>query len=624
MEHFSGNPFQHLGREVPQNTIDAKAGNPALISIALKKVAPSEIPDLDALEDVLARCGEAAQLDQNEKSIKFFKNAEALLKKKEIAVLQISDSNTLGVKGPCINGKPFFALLKATGQSRKAETSTGSYGIGKFAPFTVSELRTVFVTTVWQDDGGGWQHYVQGKSVLMSHQDSNGKTRRGTGFWGMKDGCMPIEGVTAAVPKWLQRTNDDGTIAGLAGTTLSIVGFDSAKGWEDILAANILMNFFGAIKRGELEINIEKSHQINSATLPKLLTNPSLIKVADDQEGETGKLQTVQSYLDALDGGEGVAVENTQNLHLGDCQVRILVGEKLPKKVAVLRNGMLITENMQSLKRFGEFKDFVAVLECTSTKGQALLRGMEPPRHDAFEPDRLPPDRRQQGRTALREIAKWVRDMLRRHAQDPVSEVTDLDEMADFFADESDEGAGKKKEENPAGAIIIRARPIKRKSKPTSYQKNPDNLDNIDDEGFESPANENPQGENEGAGEGGTGGGSRNEAAGGDSAGQKGGGGNSRQTSTTALPIRDVRAIPMKGGARRIAFTPLSDGVARIRLQDSGADTNRPLKVMKASIGTIEQGAIEGLKLVAGQRVIVEVDLEEEFNGTVRVVTDAV
>lgn len=521
MEHFSGNPFQHLGREVPQNTIDAKAGNPAIISIALKKVASADIPDLAALQDVFARCGKAAQLDQNEKSIKFFENAQALLKKKEITILQISDSNTLGVKGPCVNGKPFFALLKATGQSRKAETSTGSYGIGKFAPFTVSELRTVFVSTVWQDDEGAWQHYVQGKSVLMSHLDDNGLTRRGTGFWGLKKGCMPIEGVTAAVPAWLRRTNDNGAIAGLAGTTLSIVGFDSAKGWEDILAANIVMNFFGAIDRGELEISIEKSHQINSATLPTLLTNPALIKVADEQEGEVGKLQTVQSYLDALDGGEGVAVENTQNLHLGDCQVRILVGEKLPKKVAFLRNGMLITENMQSLKRFGEFKDFVAILECTSTKGQALLRGMEPPRHDAFEPDRLPPDRRQQGRTALREIAKWVRDMLRRHAQDPVSEVTDLDEMADFFADDSDEGnAGKKKEENPAGAIIIRARPINRKSKP--------------------------------------------------------------------------------------------------------ADTNRPLKIIKASIGTVDQGAIEGLKLIAGHRIVIEVDLDEGFNGTVRVVTDAV
>src|SRR5690606_22124262 len=97
-----------------------------------------------------------------------------------------------------------------------------------------------------------------------------------------------------------------------------------------------------------------------------------------------------------------------------------------------------------------------------------LLRGMEPPRHDAFEPDRLAPDKRAQGKTALREISKWVREMLQRHAQDPVSEVTNIDELADFFADEAEEGTGKKKDENPAGAVIVRARAIKVKSPKSS------------------------------------------------------------------------------------------------------------------------------------------------------------
>ena len=280
----------------------------------------------------MTRCSKAAESDGNEKSSKFFENAQELLKKKHVTILQIVDTNTHGVKGPCVNGMPFFALMKATGQSRKSNTSTGSYGIGKFAPFTVSELRTVFVSTVWQNEHDEWQHYVQGKSVLTSHEDDNGDVRRGTGFWGVRKGCMPVETLTADIPKWLRRTKANGKIDGYAGTALSILGFDATKGWENVLTVNILMNFFGAIKSGELEVTIENGHEINATTLESLLGDVALAKVADEQEGETGRFQTVLSYLKALDAGDGVAVESTENSNLGECQVRILVGENLPKK----------------------------------------------------------------------------------------------------------------------------------------------------------------------------------------------------------------------------------------------------------------------------------------------------
>ena len=56
----------------------------------------------------------------------------------------------------------------------------------------------------------------------------------------------------------------------------------------------------------------------------------------------------------ALKGGAEVEVARTENFHLGACELRILVGENLPKRVAVLRNGMLITEGLPGLKRFSD------------------------------------------------------------------------------------------------------------------------------------------------------------------------------------------------------------------------------------------------------------------------------
>jgi hypothetical protein len=171
-------------------------------------------------------------------------------------VLQIADSNTTGVVGPCELGQPFFALMKATGQSVKASgTAAGSFGIGKFAPYTASAIRTVFVTTVFENTAGKTLHYCQGKSILMSHKVGS-ETHHGVGYWGQRQKCLPLVGHLDEIPPWLRRADPSGTLDGHIGTTLSVLGFERRKGWEQLLAANIAENFFGAIHHGDLEVEI--------------------------------------------------------------------------------------------------------------------------------------------------------------------------------------------------------------------------------------------------------------------------------------------------------------------------------------------------------------------------------
>ncbi|AHE54157.1 hypothetical protein [Sphingomonas sanxanigenens] len=620
IEHFTGNRLQHLGREVPQNTIDAKIGSPARITVSLRKVPVKSVPGISDLKGAVARCAEAAPGEDSEKATKFFADAAKLLDGKDIHVLQLRDANTTGLRGPCVNGKPFFALMKATGQSKKIGTSTGSYGIGKFAPFTVSELRTVFVSTVWADEQDQLHHYVQGKSVLMSHLDADGKTRRGTGFWGVRKQCQPVDSLTSDIPDWLSLADADGKLDGQQGTMLSIIGFTPTKGWQNVLTANIIENFFGAVSRGELEVNIEGGIVISAATLSGLLADPDVKASVSEQAGEPEKFDNVASYLRALEGGTEVHVEKSENYHLGECELRILVGENLPRRVAVLRNGMLITESLQGLIRFGDFKEFAAVLECPTEKGLELLRAMEPPRHDAFEPDRLPPDRRQQGRTALRELATWVRKMLARHAKDPVAEETSLDELAAFFGDEDDEGAAKQKDENPAGAIVIRARAVKPKLGGGTFGGS---AASVDDEAG-GAGDGSGDGDGDGPGEGGGSGGGENDAGGGDRPASDGGASQQRKTQSSGLPLGDVRAVPLTPNSRRVAFTPSESGALVIELQDSGADTNYALAVHAASQGAIKDGRIEGIVAKAGARCIIDVELAQDFQGTLRVVANAI
>ena len=615
MEHFSGSPFRSLGREGTQNALDATKASPAKISISRIDVATSSVPDITGLKSTIQSC-KASAANEGEKATQFFDNAEALLAKPKLSILQFSDSSTKGVRGPCENGYPYFALMKATGQSKKdSGTATGSFGIGKFAPYTVSGLRTVFLTTVWQDGQGKLHHYVQGKSILMSHMEGE-HTHRGTGFWGVKASCQPLIGETEKLPAWLQR---DDSKAEQTGTTLSILGFVPSKDWERVLAASIAESFFGAILRGNLEVEITGGPTLTAATLPEIFEDKEVVGAISDQKEEPETFQNSGHFLRALSSTES-ETEETQNAALGHCRLHILVGEGLPKKVAILRNGMLITSELPGLRRFGEFKEFAAVLECLSEKGNSLLRDMEPPAHDNFEPARLatPPQQRV-GRIALREVAVWVREMLQRHAQDPVAEVTEIDELAEFFGDDETNGdkGSRDGDENPRGALKIRARPLPKKKASTTS----DGPGSVSEGAGGSGDSGDDDGEGEGDSEGGTEGGGGNDSEGGDAS--SGGNGGGKSTSASTLALRNVRAVVLGPNRRRIAFTPQSNGKIKVELEDSGADTNRLLRVKSTSSGEVADGRLK-LSCTPNTRVVIDVELDREFEGTIRVKANAV
>ena len=78
---------------------------------------------------------------------------------------------------------------------------------------------------------------------------------------------------------------------------------------------------------------------------------------------------------------------------------------------------------------------------------------------------------------------------------------------------------------------------------------------------------------------------------------------------------------PTGGG---VAFTPTSSGPINLELQDSGADANYMLDVRGTSQGTVRDGRIEDLQVTAGHRFVIEVELSSSFQGTLRIVANAV
>ena len=416
--NFAGNPIIHLAREVHQNALDACCDEnlPVKVVIKERKVETKTIPNLKELIENFKLCAKSAE-NESDKEKFFFKEALELLNSKTISVLEISDFNTTGMVGPSHNGTPFYAFMKAKGQSKKVNSNaTGSFGIGKSAPYVVSKLRTVFVSTVYEDPKikNKFSQLTQGKSILMSH-DEGDERRRGDGFWGIKTKCQPVDGISECIPDWIQRARAIEDFPNLKGSKLTILGFKGDKNWEDYLALSVAANFFAAIVDDKLNVMIGDNYIINKTTIIDFFESEKISNLIAKEKDERELFGNSKHYLSAYIDHESLVVLESERRDLGLCQLRIFIDNDLPKKVSFLRNGMFITDALNGLKVFSDFKNFVAVVQCLNDKGNQLLRSMEPPKHDSFEPSLLLAKDQRLGKRALKDLAEWVRSMLQEH-----------------------------------------------------------------------------------------------------------------------------------------------------------------------------------------------------------------
>ncbi len=194
--HFLGARMGSLARETIQNSLDAHDGGekPVHVSFEIRSLEVNRGCDpfgRDELRQALTACRERAAQDEDQRAEGELAAALALLETGQVSCLRISDENTTG-----LTDRNWKALVKMQGLSVKqpGNDALGSHGIGKYAPFAVSPLRTVFYWTSFQEDGKAVEK-LQGKSVLMTHDGPHGPTQ-GTGFqWAQE----PVPG--AATPR---------------------------------------------------------------------------------------------------------------------------------------------------------------------------------------------------------------------------------------------------------------------------------------------------------------------------------------------------------------------------------------------------------------------------------------
>lgn len=591
IETFRDSPYASVARETGQNTRDVRADKSKPVKMTFRRIEVpiAEFPAIAAYRNVVDICLDLAKQSGDTKELSFFKQAKAVLSRDSIPVLEIADYNTSGLKGPCVKGTPYHALVKATGVSAKdLVTSGGSFGIGKNAVYAASDLQTAFYSTIYLDDGEA-RFLCQGKTRFRSFAEPGGTEYRSVGYWGDPDRYRPIDD-PANAPEWLRREE--------VGTSIYSIAMRDSKDWEAELIASILMNFFAAIHRDDMEFEVG-SETINSKTLLYKFDDPR-IKDTAERSGCAEDFQFARDLYECLRVEEDVFSIDFSVSGVGKFKVKLAVKEGLPRRIAFIRNGMLITDSLGSfgdkLQRFPMFREFAALVEPAGEQESVWLKSLENPRHDQLSADRLTnPNEREAARTAGKALAKQVREAVRSKAKSEVGAETDLDELSEFFALEERAEEDEKGDHDPYSFKVkkqIKPRKVRKTKPPTSDQEG--------DEGGSAREDENE----EKGGIGGTGPGSG-----------RGTGGEGGRASRLPLPLLNPRTqLPDAAdpGRRIIRFTPERSGRAILKFQALGLNRPEDLSV---------KGGEVSVDCTAGERQKIEVEFELPYGGPVEIVS---
>lgn len=617
IEYFTGSPLSSLARETVQNSMDARRSttSPVCISFELIKLECASDLRFGQLREHLSACIRLSS--GNRKAEATLTQAyEALEAPDEsLEFLRISDRETTGLKD-----ENWRALVKMQGASIKHDaTAGGSFGFGKYAPFAVSPIRTVCYWTCFSD-GTERVEKFQGKCILMSHNfavDGEEVETQGTGFFGYIDDCTELRGTT--IPERFRVLDNDNRP--IQGTALWIAGVLSKNFSQSEIARSVIENFFWAIQKGHLKVIIEPDDklaidelEIDNKTISKWFD--ALLTSADATQTGRGhqpldSLREAKMFLDLL--RETEPTETLRDRVLGRYRLWIRVDSHLPSKVALIRNtGMLITTKQRRLLRFPGLRDFVAVCVFDSQEGNELLRQMENPQHNQFEPNRLPESDRRLGRLALRRVVNEIRDKIKEHAA-PVVEESDheLTELVDLLPDVeapspyggSQGGANNEKAFGVSATIKHRLPRRRIKAGPlvaTAQETKGDG----DGDGKEAGNYGGKMNQRVSPGPNPSGG------SGGDGAGAGGTGPRGGSRGHERIEVSDVRLIQKGSSSNRciLSFTPMATGLARIRLSEAGDS----YAIQREDIAAYDQKGnpitLDSISVDSGKRISLEVE----------------
>ena len=268
----TGEKAEALVREICQNSLDAclDKTKPVIVSFTERKVKVDDFDCLRSLKSVVDDCTEFIYgLDSpSQRDKDFLSKVENAIKSSEISLFVASDYNTKGLTGSDelgVGTSAWNTLVFNERTTNKGKGSGGSYGVGKHAAFTVSDLSTVFYNTV---DCEGKSACI-GVTNMTSHwyDSSHEYPTTNKGYYCANSDFAPI------------RNSSESDVMTLcdrsaSGTDILMFGFNAQEKrlpLELNIKAAVIKNFFVAILNDELVVNIN-GEEISSKTIDRIVT----------------------------------------------------------------------------------------------------------------------------------------------------------------------------------------------------------------------------------------------------------------------------------------------------------------------------------------------------------------
>ena len=423
VETFNDKKIESLAREICQNSLDASDGygKPVRVSFDMIKIKAETVPGYKELIDTIIPKAESAW-PHEVKTQKLIQKMKSILSKPEISVLKISDENTTGLEP-----QNWESLIEQAGSSVKSsDESGGSFGIGKAAPFAVSDLRMVFYNTLAKQ---GSEQSI-GVTKFVSFDLPNGETTQGTGYFGENEKTPFNHGVSF-----------DPSTRSKLGTDVYVIGFDinDFPDYKSEIMYSILDKFLFSIERNQLEVIVE-GEVLNKDTISKYLS-----EIISDKRLEKTYIDLI-SYYGVLADKDHIVINMPEfepyAIESGEAVLVLSNKTENNRRVLMTRKaGMKIFDK----KSISGVLKFSGVFQATGPNINKVLKEIENPNHDKWSVDRASDKKR--AKQFLDFVTKFIKKAVIDEYQEKITQEVDAFGVSDFLPSNLDALKGAKAEE---------------------------------------------------------------------------------------------------------------------------------------------------------------------------------
>lgn len=420
---FLDNVIDSLTREVIQNSLDAKIkenNNPVEVTFDEGVIKTEEIPGIEDIRDALPKAIHFWEKKGNVGTLNHLRGFEKLLNSETVRILKVSDYNAYG-----LNDKSYDALIIGNGYTEKIdENAAGSKGIGKAAPFAISDLRLVFYNTVPTKSipkHAGVMNFV---SFNFDENDESIITQE-RALYQTED----KDHVTGQISfNFDERKLDE------YGTDLFIIGLrEIDDDWEKRILLSAVNNFLVSILEKKLIIRVNKTI-LNHENLGEVIALLGEFKKSYD---EKKVFKDTINYFDALTNQEKLEFELDERFDKYD-----FIKSKADGKLVLLKreeaNRMILQTRISGMKIYDRDRIsgnimFTGVFRATGKELDKFLKSLENTNHTGWSPDQSSKENRKQAEEFLKDLYHWFKETVKNSYEQSVENVIDAIGIKDFL-----------------------------------------------------------------------------------------------------------------------------------------------------------------------------------------------